>query len=79
MGVEAVGETPCITGELIGETHRGLECTQTHPPGKQHQKGPICLWVRGEVTEIRQRVEQAALLPLGPLPHSAVLWIAPCG
>ena len=37
VGVEvAVGETPSLTGEFVGETHRGLECTQTHPPRKQH-------------------------------------------
>ena len=42
----------------------------TNPPTwNQHQKGPICLWVVGEVTENCQRVEQAALFPLGPLPH----------
>ena len=36
----------------------------TYPPtGNQH---PIYLWVAGEVTENQQRVEQAALFPLGP-------------
>ena len=25
VAVEAVGETPTLTGEFIGETHRGLE------------------------------------------------------
>ena len=39
-----------------------------HPPGNQHQKGPICLWVAGEVTESQPRAEQEALFPLGPLP-----------
>ena len=39
--VEVAGETPSLTGELNGETHRGPECAQAHPPGKQHQKGPI--------------------------------------
>ena len=69
MGVEAsAGETPSLTGESIGETHRVLEHTQTHPPGKQHQKGPNWLWVEGGVTANRQRVEQAPLLPLGPTP-----------
>ena len=63
------GETPSLTGEFTGETHRGLEHTQNHPPGNQHQKGPICLWVAVEVTKNRQRAEQAALFPLGPLPH----------
>ena len=37
----AVGETPSLTGEFLGETHRGLERAQTHPLGKQNQKGPI--------------------------------------
>ena len=70
MGLEAaVGETPRLTGEFAGETHRVLECTQTHLPGNQHQKGPLCLWVAGEVTEDQQRAEQEALFPLGPLPH----------
>ena len=79
VGVEAAGETSSLTGELIGETHRVLEHTQTHPPGNQHQKGPICLWVAAEVTENQQRTEQAALFPLGPLPHiqshSIVTWV----
>ena len=69
MGVEAAGETPSLTGEVVGETHRGLEWTQTHPPGNQHQKGPLCLWVVEEVTESWLRVEQVALFLLGPLPH----------
>ena len=70
MGVEAAaGETPRLTGELVGETHRGLEHTQTHTPGKQHQKSPISLWVVEGVIEVQQRVEQAPLLPIGPLPH----------
>ena len=65
----AEGETPSLTGEFVGETHSVLEHTQTHPPGNQHQKGPIWLWVAEEVTENRQREEQAALLPLRPLPY----------
>ena len=33
MGVEAAaGETPSLTGEVIGETHMGLELAQAHPP-----------------------------------------------
>ena len=52
MGVAAVGKTPSPTGEFIGETHRVLEHTENHPPGNQCQKGPICLWEVGEVTEI---------------------------
>ena len=70
MVVEAApGETPSLTGEFVGETHRGLEPAQAHPLGNQHQKGPICLWVAGEVTEIQPRAEQVALFPLGPLSH----------
>ena len=81
MGVEVAGETPSLTGEFIGETHRGLECTQNHPLGNQHQKGPICLWVAGEVTEGQLRAEQVALFPLRHLPHiqhhNTAMWVAP--
>ena len=52
------------------ETHRGLERTQAHRPGNQHQKGPLCLWVVGEVTESHQRVQQAPLFPQAPPPHT---------
>ena len=70
MGVEAAaGETLSLTGEFLGETHRGLELTQTHPLRNQHQKGPLCLWLAEGVTENPQRVEQAPLPPLRPLPH----------
>ena len=68
MGVAVVRETPSFTGEFVGDVHRALECTQNHPPGNQHQKGPICLWVAEEVTESQQRAEQAALFPLRPSP-----------
>ena len=27
----AAGETPRLTGEVVGETHGGLECAQAHP------------------------------------------------
>ena len=81
VGVEAAQETPSLTGEFVGEICRGLEHTQDHPPGNQHLKGPICLWVAEEVTESQQRAEQAALFPLRPLPHiqghNAVTWVAP--
>ena len=80
MGVEAAGEIPSLTGEFVGQTHRVLEHTQTHPSGKQHQKGPICLWVAEEVTESWQRDKQLALFPLQPLPHiqchNTVMWVA---
>ena len=75
------GETPSLTGEFIAETHRVIECAQIHPPGNQQQKGPICLWVVAEVTEIWQRAEQTALFPLRPFPHiwhyNPVMWVAP--
>ena len=32
----AIGETPSLTGEVVGETHRGLEHAQAHPLGNQH-------------------------------------------
>ena len=73
MGVEAAaGETPSLTGEFVGETHRDLECAQAHPLGNQHQKDPIWLWVAEGVTEIQQRVEQVPLLPLGPSPTYSI-------
>ena len=40
MGVEmAAGETPSLTGEVVGGNHRSLECA--HPLGNQHQRGPV--------------------------------------
>ena len=71
-GIVAVRETPRVTGGFVGGTHRVLEHTKTHPPRNQHQKGPICLWVAGEVTESWQRAEQAALFPLGSSPTYSV-------
>ena len=42
MGVgAAAGETHSLTGEVIGETHRGLGRAQAHPFGNQHHRGPI--------------------------------------
>ena len=80
MGVEAaVRETPSLTREFIGETNRVLECTKAHPPRNQHQKGPICLWVAGAVTENGARAKQAALFLLGPFPdiqsHTAAMFV----
>ena len=69
MGVGAVRETPSLTGEFVGENYRVLEHAETHPPGNQHQKGLICLWVVVDVTESQLRAKQAALLPLCLLPH----------
>ena len=39
MGVVEVGETPSLTRELVGETHRILEHTLAHSPGNQNLKG----------------------------------------
>ena len=67
VGVTA-GETPSLTGEVLGETHRGLGHAQVHPLGNQHQRGPVWLWVAEWKIEIRWRGERAPLLPLGPSP-----------
>ena len=73
MGVgAAAGETPSLTGEIVGETHRGLECAQAHPLGNQHQRGPILLWVAEAVPAILWRVERVPLLPLGPSPTYSI-------
>ena len=37
VSVVSLGDTPNLTGEFIGETHRILEHTQTHLPRNQHQ------------------------------------------
>ena len=71
MGVEVTGETPRLTGEFVEETHRVLENTQTHPPGNQHQKGPVCWWVVGEVTESQLRAEQVAQSLSEPSPTNS--------
>ena len=79
VGVVAVGETPSLTGEFVGEIHGVLDHTQGHPPGNQHKKGPICLWVVVEVTESWLRAEQEVLFLLGPCPHiqhhHTVTWV----
>ena len=66
VGVQAAGETPSITGEFGGETHKGLECARAHPPTWESPPEGPSLWVAKGVTEIRQRGEQAPLIPLGP-------------
>ena len=74
-----VGETTILTGKFVGETHRVLECVQTHPPRNQHTKGQICLWVAEEITGSQPRPEQVTLFLLSPLPHiqchNAVTWL----
>ena len=57
VGVEVGRESLSLTVEFTGETHRVLEHIQNHPPRNQHQKGPMCLWVVGEVTESQPRAE----------------------
>ena len=68
-GAAAAGETPSLTGEFVGETYRVLEGTQNHPLRNQHQKGPICLWVAGEVIQSQQKAEHCSLLD--PPTHTA--------
>ena len=71
-GGEVAGEIHSLTGEFVGETHKVLDGTQNHPPGNQHHKDPICLWVAEEVTESWQRAEQKAEVPSRTsLPHTA--------
>ena len=68
----AAGETPSLMGEVVGETHMGLEHAQAHPLINQHQRGPVILWVAEGVAEIRRRVEQSPLLPLSPSPPYSI-------
>ena len=65
VGVEAARETPSLT-EFVGETHKVLGYTQTHPLGNLHLKGLISLWVEEEVTESQPRAKQAALVSPAP-------------
>ena len=37
----AAGDTPSLTEEVVGETHRGLERAQAHPLRNQYQRDPI--------------------------------------
>ena len=53
------------------ETHRVLKCTQTHPLGNQHQKGPICLWLAAEVTESWQSGASSTVPSQTPPPLTA--------
>ena len=52
----AAGETPSLTGEVVGETHRGLGRAQAHLLRNQHHRGPIGLWKAEGVAEIQWRV-----------------------
>ena len=64
MGIAVVGETPSLPKEFTGETHKVLECTQAYLPGNKHQKGPIYLWVAGNVSERELSAKQVASFPL---------------
>ena len=68
MGVAAVGETPSLTGDFIGETHRVLVHRQTYLLRNQHQKGSICLPVVGVMTSSQLRVESWHCSLLDPFP-----------
>ena len=75
----AAGETPSLTGEFTEETHRVLECTQTHPLGNQHQKGPIILGSWGSDWKLAER-GASSTVPSQNLPHvqrhKAATWVA---
>ena len=57
--------------EFTGKTCRVLEHTPTHPPGNQHQNGPICLWVAAEVTESRREPSKQHCSLSDSSPHTA--------
>ena len=75
MGILAVGGTPSLTEESIGGAYGILECTQAHPPGNQHLKGPIYLWVAVEVIESQQELSKwhCSLSDLPPPTYSTVV------
>ena len=76
MGVEvAEGETPSLTGEFVGETHRVLGCTQTHPPRNQHQKGRPNVLVGSGGSDWKPTESTA----IGIVPSRTLLHIQPCG
>ena len=57
MGVEAAaGETPSLTGELAGGTHRVLERTQNPPTWESAPEGPNLIVGSGE-SENQQRAD----------------------
>ena len=77
MGVAAAGETPNLTGQYVGETHRVLGCTQTTHQGISTRRAQFACEQSREVNESLLRAEQLVLFPLRPLPyiqcHSAVM------
>ena len=69
MGVEAVGETPSLTGEVVGETHGGLEHAQAHPTWEAAQEGPNLIVGSGVKDQNPVESGVGALAPSRPLPH----------
>ena len=72
MGVVvAVGETPSLTGEFVGETHMVLECTQTHPPRESAPQGPNLL-VGSRGSDWKPAESPASgIVPFQTPPHNA--------
>ena len=72
MAVAGAVETPSLTGEFAGGTHRVLECTQAHTPGNQHRKGHSSL-VASEGNDIKWGDSSASsIVPFWmPLPKIA--------
>ena len=71
MGVEvATGEIPSLTGEFIGETHRGLEHAQAHLPTQESApEGPSLTVGGGGSAWDPAESGAGAIAPSQPLPH----------
>ncbi|KAF6125314.1 hypothetical protein HJG60_009822 [Phyllostomus discolor] len=67
VGVEAQGETPSLTGEVLGKSYRVHKPTHTGIS----TRGAQFAWGVGAVegTEVRRRAEQVPFFPLGPQPY----------
>ena len=79
VGAAGVGETPSLTGEFVGETHRVQERTQNHPTKNPHQKGPNCLQVAGEILKTSESQASSIVPSMTPPPHTAPnaeTWVA---
>ena len=80
VGVDAAGETPRLTGEVVGETHSILECKQNHSPGNQHHNDQPSLLVGSGGSDWKPvEAKQVALFLLRPLSHiqhhNAARWV----
>ena len=70
MGVgAAAGETPSLMGEVIGETHRGLECAQAHFTREPAPEGPSLIVGGGVKDWGPVETGVGAIAPSWPLPH----------